>query len=70
MSLTPRSRFISDSHRSPIGATTATTRPRSAAFGTVQGWTCPVMAAERAMATTAPPINPSQVLLGLTFGAR
>ena len=39
--LEPRSRFTSDSHRSPIGATTATTSPRRAALGTVQGWTCP-----------------------------
>ena len=67
--LQPRSRLMSDSHRSPMGATTATTSPRSAALGTVQGWTCPVMAADATMAKIAPPIRPSQVLLGLTVGA-
>ena len=65
-----RSRFTSDSQRSPTGATTATTTPRSAAFGTVHGWMWPVMRMEPAIVRIDPPTNPSQVFFGLTAGAR
>ena len=45
MSLMWRSRLSNDSARSPRGATTATTRPRTAALPSVQGWMAPTRAA-------------------------
>ena len=70
MSFTPRSRLIIDSTRSPQGATTATMRPNTNAVLTRQGWIWLVMPADAPIATAQPPTRPSQVLFGLTDGAR
>ena len=69
MSFRRRSRLSRDSHRSPSGATTATTTPSRAAFAGDQGWMAPTATVETRIEASAPPASPSHVLLGLTFGA-
>src|SRR5881392_1617909 len=65
-SLTPRSRLIIDSHRSPIGARIATTRPRARPCATFSFHGASVVPTipPITMAATIPPNSPSQVLFG------
>src|SRR3990170_316040 len=68
MSLTPRSRFTSDSHRSPRGAATATARPTrmpSEKESMGPNPTIEERTTTTRTATTQPPSNPSTVLFGL-----
>ena len=69
MSLTPRSRLISDSIRSPVVATSAITTPITAPCH--QGWcsNSHIASAPPVAATTTEPPKPSQDFFGEMVGA-
>src|SRR3954469_8168235 len=72
MSFTPRSRLITDSHRSPRVAASAATSPKSTlsarlTLDLLQGAMNPTTPTGTSNARVPPPARPSNVLLGLAF---
>ena len=69
MSFTPRSRFTSDSARSPSGPRSETSAASPSETARSNGWILATPAPATTKASTVPPARPSQVLFGLTRGA-